>query len=112
MVNPELKDIFIGEIIRRKVDELHYNHSDFAREIHCARSSLYNLFNSKDISVEKLLLISEVLHYDFIREVYLKQHSPQEGLPYIAIPLVNGHLDTEHMPEELTTWLKEELSVQ
>lgn len=111
-VSNELKDIFIGKIIRQKVDDLHYNHSDFARQIHCARSSLYNLFNSKDISVEKLLLISEVLHYDFIHEVYLKHGSLPCNKPTITIPILNGHIDTTDMPEEVPSWLKAELNVQ
>lgn len=110
-MNNGLKDIFIGELIRRKVDELHYSHSDFAKAIHCARSSLYNLFNSKDISVEKLLLISEVLHYDFLGEIYLKRFAPVRNRPCIVIPLSDGNLDTAHLPAEIVEWLKAQLSV-
>lgn len=64
---------YIDEIIKAKVDEQGIGYAEFARRINCARTSLYNLFNSKSIDVERLLIISEVLNFNFIEEVYLKE---------------------------------------
>lgn len=108
-----LNNIYIGELIRQKVEELHWKYSDFARAINCSRSSLYNLFNSKDISVEKLILISRVLDYDFISEVYLSKCKGLElgGKPFIAIPLNEDTIDASAMPRYLLDWLRDQLDV-
>lgn len=107
-MNSELKDIFIGDIIKQKVDELKMKHSDFAKRIHCSHSSLYALFNSKDISIEKLLLISQVLNYDFIGEVYHKETKNQDKTS-ICIPISQGDIDISDLPPEVLAWLKKQL---
>lgn len=106
----KFKDIYIGKLIQQKVDERGISYAEFARQIHCARTSLYHIFNSKNIDVERLLLISEVLQYDFINEVYLhRQPSPQENSPYIVIPFKDKGIDTSNMPKALLEMLKEQL---
>lgn len=104
------KDIYIGRIIQQKVDERHISYAEFARMIHCARTSLYHIFNSKNIDVERLLLISEVLDYDFIGEVYLKR--PQAfpaNFPCIVLPMKDCRIDFTHLPPELLDNLKKHL---
>lgn len=46
--------------------------ADFARKIHHARSTVYDIFKRKSIDIDLLLKISEVLEYDFIENVYLR----------------------------------------
>jgi hypothetical protein len=47
------------------------NIAEFSRKIHCDRTTIYYLFKQKSIDIERLELISRVLDFDFIREVYL-----------------------------------------
>ncbi len=109
-MDSKFKDIYIGRIIQQKVDERGMSYAEFARQIHCARTSLYTIFNSKSIDIERLLLISDVLQYDFINEVYLvRQKTSNLSLPYIQLPLKDKGIDTSHLPAELIEWLKQHL---
>jgi AcrR family transcriptional regulator len=45
--------------------------AEFARRINCDRTTVYYTFEKKTIDIEQLELISKVLGYDFIRNVYL-----------------------------------------
>lgn len=70
-----MTDIIIGEIIRRKLDESGISYTEFAKRIHCERQSLYYLFKCKSIDIERLMLISKALDYDFIKHIYLNSDS-------------------------------------
>lgn len=60
--------------------------------------------------MERLLLISEVLQYNFIEEVYLqKLKSTDENIPCIVIPVKEKGIDTSQLPNELLEWLKQQL---
>ncbi len=110
-VDSKFKDIYIGRIIQQKVDERGMSYAEFARQIHCARTSLYTIFNSKSIDIERLLLISDVLQYDFISNVYLgRRKTGDASQPYIQLPLTSKGIDTSHLPDELVEWLKKHLS--
>lgn len=109
----KFKDIYIGKLIQQKVDERHISYAEFARQIHCARTSLYHIFNSKNIDVERLLHISEVLQFDFIGEVYRKgetgpKSEPLSG-PYLMLPIVENRFDLTHLPPELRELLRRQL---
>ncbi len=111
-MEPKFKEIYIGKLIQQKVNERCMSYAEFARQIHCARTSLYHIFNSKNIDVERLLLISDVLKYDFIEEVYLKSiRYVNEGknLPQIILPIENQVIDFSHLPEELIELIKRQL---
>lgn len=105
------KDIYIGRIIRQKVDESGLSYAEFARKIHCARTSLYHIFESKNIDVERLLIISEVLGYDFINEVYMRhgKRTERDANPCIVLPLNDKGIDMSQLPCELIELLKREL---
>ena len=103
-----MKNRYIGAIIREKVDEQGMSYTEFARRINCARTSLYNIFNSKSIDVERLILISQVLEYDFIHEVYLNR-TFTENMAYIKIPFRNGKFDFEELPVEILALIKKQL---
>lgn len=104
-----LKNKFIGAIIREKVDERSISYAEFARRINCARTSLYNIFNSKSIDIERLIQISQVLEYDFIHEIYLKEKNKIEDIAYIKLPFKNGKVDFTDLPEELLLIFKKQL---
>ena len=106
----KFKDIYIGKIIQQKVDERGISYAEFARKINCARTSLYHIFNSKNIDIERLLLISEILPYDFIEEIYLKrkrQHPLFSSC--IVLPLNAEGIDFTTLPEEIIELLKREI---
>lgn len=66
----ELKEIHIGRIIKSLIDEREISYSDFAEYMNCERTSIYYLFRSKSIDIEKIIKISKYLHYDIISNVY------------------------------------------
>ncbi|MBQ7362253.1 MAG: helix-turn-helix transcriptional regulator [Bacteroidaceae bacterium] len=103
--------IYIGKIIQAKVNERGLGYAEFARRINCARTSIYSLFNSKSIDVERLLRISDVLEYDFINEVYKKNtFARPEEYPSIHFVLKNGTIDFSHLPKELLALIKEQIN--
>lgn len=103
-------NIYIGKIIQAKVKERGLGYAEFARRINCARTSIYSLFNSKSIDVERLLHISEVLEYDFINEVYKKNtFQPNSEFPSIHFVFKNGIIDFSHLPQSLLAIIKEQL---
>lgn len=109
-MEPKFKDVYIGRLIQQKVDERRMSYAEFARQIHCARTSLYHIFNSKNIDVERLLLISEVLQYDFIGEIYLKDYRVgADNRPCIILPFENQVIDFSHLPRELLEFIKQQI---
>ena len=110
-MDANLKDIYIGKLIQQKVEERHLTYSEFARMIHCSRTTLYSLFNSKSIDTERLLHISRILGYDFISEVYLKhsQETNTHTAPHIVLPIRHGEIDISELPPELIRLLKEKV---
>ncbi len=108
-MNNSIKNVFIGRLIQQKVDEKGLSYTEFARRINCARTSLYHLFNSKSIDVERLILVSEVLEYNFLAEVYLGMGNDVNDIPFIQLPLKNGDIDLSHLPKDLIKILKERI---
>lgn len=105
--------IYIGELIKNKVAERQMSVADFAKAINCSRSSVYMLFNSRDISVLRLLDISRVLEYDFVSEICkttLLQRIKDCEIPFIAIPIREGKADFSALPHEVCDWLKDSVA--
>lgn len=72
--NADGEPLSIGRFIKQKVDERHISYAEFARLIHCGRTSIYHIFEARSIDVDRLLLISRVLDFDFFAEYY--NHRP------------------------------------
>lgn len=70
----ETKNIHIGTLIKQKLESSPLSITQFADCIHCDRTTVYDIFKRKSIDIDRLLLISEVLHYNFLWEVYLKNN--------------------------------------
>jgi transcriptional regulator with XRE-family HTH domain len=99
MQDKKRKEIFIGKLIQEKVHESGLSYAEFARRICCTRSNIYRIFECKSIDIERLLLISDVLHYDFIHEIYLP-HSDlfaSDELIYGLIRVKDGQLFIEEL---------------
>lgn len=71
----DLRQIHIGELIRQQLVAKGMSFAEFARQLNVERTTVYNIFRSKSIDIERLIRISVILDYDFIAEVY-QQHEP------------------------------------
>ena len=91
----EQKEIHIGSLIKEKMEERGLSVSDFAHALHYERT---NIFKRSSIDVDLLLRISEVLAYDFLREVYLADEPRRYSITIEA--------DKEDI-EEIRKWLLE-----
>jgi transcriptional regulator with XRE-family HTH domain len=80
-----MKNVHIGKAIKQKVKERGLRVADFANAIHCNRTNVYDIFNRKSIDVEQLILISKVLEYDFISEIYFNRVSPKKYLVLLEV---------------------------
>lgn len=76
-----MKNIHIGNIIRQKVEESTLSIAEFAILINRTRPTVYDIFNRKSIDVDLLISISEVLDYNFLQEVYLKNEEAEHSAP-------------------------------
>ena len=72
----EPKHVHLGNLIRSKVEEHQMSVAEFARQIHCERSTVYYIFSQKSMDIARLMKISNVLNFDFINEIYLEKPSP------------------------------------
>ncbi|MCL1849981.1 MAG: helix-turn-helix domain-containing protein [Bacteroidetes bacterium] len=76
-------EIHIGKKIQFVFNQSGLTVSQFARMLEVQRTRIYNVFESKTIDTELLCKISEVLHYDFLSEVYLKKRESSNQNPNI-----------------------------
>lgn len=60
--------VHIGNMIRRKLKEQGRSVTWFASAIHSDRSNTYKMLKRESIDLALLMYISELLHYDFLRE--------------------------------------------
>lgn len=98
--------IHIGEIIKGKVRERNMSIAEFAEKICCDRTTVYDLFKRSSIDVERLLRISSVLEFNFIKEIYLAKDEKEmetensaETTFYLAIPISKEELEKMDLPK-------------
>ena len=84
MNNPQ---VHIGQLIEEQVRKKKINIGNFAEQIHCVRENVYNIFAASSVEINRLMLIGDVLDYDFITEVYLKNKYPKNPPTEININL-------------------------
>jgi transcriptional regulator with XRE-family HTH domain len=77
-------EIHIGKKIQYVFNQSGLAVSQFARMLGIQRTRIYNIFENKTIDTELLCKISDVLHYDFISEVYLKKRDTENQSPTIV----------------------------
>ncbi len=101
-----MKDIHIGSIIRRKLEESQLTIAEFAKRINKTRPTAYDIFNRKSIDIDLLIKISEVLEYNFLLEVYLKEQGgggekSKENLPTLPIHryIVGVQISEQELPQ-------------
>jgi len=64
------KNIHIGSVIHRIVKEKGIPPTKLAKALCCSKSNIYSIYKRRVIDYELLLLISEVLEYDFLELCY------------------------------------------
>ena len=68
-----LKNINIGEHIRKFAEKEGYTEQDMAKRLHCAQSTISDIYKRKSLNIKTILTISNLLSYHFIAELYLSQ---------------------------------------
>ncbi len=64
-----------GEIIEKAIKSSGYTLKEVAKRMKVSRSTLYNRFRNIDINDDFILLLSKVIHHDFLKELpYLKDY--------------------------------------
>lgn len=64
------KGIHIGTAIEQKIRERGMTYAEFARRLNVDRTTVYNIVRGNSIDTERLMRISKILEYDFIKEFY------------------------------------------
>ena len=100
----KLKDIDIGKIIQEKFEEKcrrdkTFNKAEFARRLGVDRGTIYKLFDRKSIDTDELISISEILEFDFLGEVYLKNLSQKLPSIIVGIAISPEQLKRLELPE-------------
>lgn len=66
------RNLHIGQLIKAVFDESGMSVSEFARQIHLERSTIYSIFERQSIDAMQLARISLVLKHNFLSDV--EQH--------------------------------------
>ena len=74
-------EIHIGSKIQFVFNQSGLTVSQFARMLNVQRTRIYNIFASKTLDIDLICKISDVLHYDFITELYIKKREVQQQNP-------------------------------
>ena len=101
--NMTTQNFHIGHLIKAVFDESGMTVSEFARQIHLERSTIYSIFERQSIDAMQLARISLVLKHNFLSDV--EQH-------YGLIPQTSSltlHLD--NMSPEIAVQLAKLLNV-
>jgi len=77
------KEIHIGKKIQFVFNQSGLTVSQFARMLGVQRTRIYSIFESKTIDTDLLCSISDVLHYDFLTEIYIKKRDSQNQTPNV-----------------------------
>jgi transcriptional regulator with XRE-family HTH domain len=68
-----LKNINLGEHVRKIAEEKGYTEQDMAKRLHCAQSTICHLYKRESLKIKTIITISNLLGYHFIAELYLFQ---------------------------------------
>jgi len=101
-----MRYIHIGSIIKQKVAESNMTIHEFADRINCERTTVYDIYERKNIDSELLIRISEALNFDFYNEIYFDKktdHFSKKVL--IAFEIEEKDIDDLHLPDKFTKLL-------
>jgi plasmid maintenance system antidote protein VapI len=78
-------NIHIGSKIESVFKQSGLTVSQFARLLEIQRTRIYSIFDSKTLDIDLISKISDVLHYDFISELYLQREEERQNSTVINI---------------------------
>lgn len=81
----DVHKINIGQLIKQRLDSSGMSYTHFAKLIHVSRPALYGILSGKTIDIDRLILISEMLDYDFIGNVYYAEMPPECGVVEVTV---------------------------
>ena len=93
-------EIHIGKKIQFVFNQSGLTVSQFARMLEINRTSIYKIFESKTIDTDLLCKISDVLHYDFLLEFYIKKREASNQNPTTI------NINFQITPENLAEFIK------
>jgi hypothetical protein len=106
-----MNNIHLGSIIKQKLRERAMSIKEFSNKIHCDRTTVYDIFKRKSIDIERLLLISQVLDYNFIEEVYQKRTNvplPASQTIFVCVEIDKSALAKLDLPDGFILLVKPE----
>jgi transcriptional regulator with XRE-family HTH domain len=106
-----MKKQHLGSIIKQKVSESRMTTKEFAAKINLERTSVYHIYKQNSIDIERLKLISEVLNYDFISEVYQEKKNettPSKQTVFLAIEVDSESLQKLNLPDEIIRFIRKQ----
>ena len=62
-------NVHIGHLIKSVFDESGMTVSELARQLRCERTNVYTIFKRRTVDVELLVMLSEILHHNFLDDV-------------------------------------------
>jgi predicted transcriptional regulator len=69
-----------GEMVEKAVRESGFPISELARRLHKSRRHVYNIFENPHVSIDEILQIGKIIHYDF-SEHFTHLRKPETTLP-------------------------------
>lgn len=85
-------EVHIGKLIRQHLTESNLSVSEFASAIHKTRTNVYDIFKRKNVDIDLLVTISEILHFDFIAYLHeaglSAEASSKSSGKYLVIKIV------------------------
>ena len=59
-------NVHIGQLVKSVFDESGMSVSELARQLRCERTNVYTIFKRRSVDVELLVMLSEILHHNFL----------------------------------------------
>ncbi|MDP9961161.1 helix-turn-helix domain-containing protein [Chryseobacterium lathyri] len=83
-MGPDLKEIYIGQLIRQRVLECNINIKRICNFLKCPEEDIEKMYEKQSLEADILLKWSKLLEYDFFRlySQHLIFYSPQASMEY------------------------------
>ncbi|MGG5207420.1 transposase [Chryseobacterium sp. MIQD13] len=81
---PDLKEIYIGQLIRQRVSECDISVTRISKFLKCREEEVEKIYEKESVDVDLLLKLSKLLEYDFFRlySQHLILYSPPASVAY------------------------------
>ena len=94
-----------GEIIRKAVYNSGYTITEIAKSLGKSRKWMYLMFENSNVSLDMVLQIGKIIHYDFTDEI--KEFNPSSNASKPYTPYEKEKQDTEYWKNKYLKLLEE-----